>query len=61
MQNFEHDLCTTVDAILDILGYKPTYQPGKPARPQRIDLQYPPPLKPQTLSPEDEELIEHRV
>lgn len=58
MQAFEHDLCTTVDAILDILGYKPTCQPGKATRPQRIDLQFPPPTRP---SIPDEELIEHRV
>ena len=49
MLNFENDLCTTVDAILEMLGHKPkvaremyqvppTLIRGGPLRPQRIDL-----------------------
>ena len=49
MQSFEHELCTTVDAILDILVHKPrvtfeqfhhppTQYSHSPKRPQRIEL-----------------------
>ena len=64
MQNFEHELCTTVDAILAILGHKPQVvslprandlppPPPPPngaaiARPQKIDLRSS--FKPQTAS-----------
>lgn len=56
MHNFENDLCTTVDAILELLGHRPQvvreqYSLSQaygqlPSRPHRIgDIPPPPPVR----------------